>query len=59
MAESLFDGFVDDYEDAYERGLSLSGESRDYFAQQRVRHTRRLCAEMPVQRILGFGCGVG
>jgi trans-aconitate methyltransferase len=59
MAESLFDEFVEDYEDACERGLSLSGESRDYFAQQRVRQTRALCADTPVHRMLDFGCGVG
>ncbi len=56
---STFDAFVESYEEACGRGLALSGESRDYFAQQRVRYSARLCAGMKPRRILDFGCGLG
>ena len=56
---STFDAFVESYEEACGRGLALSGESRDYFAQQRVQHSARLCAGMKPRRILDFGCGLG
>jgi trans-aconitate methyltransferase len=59
-ASTLFDEFVDDYEDACGRGLALSGESRDYFAQQRIAITRRLCEPLTRPRtLLDFGCGLG
>jgi SAM-dependent methyltransferase len=58
-ARQLFDAFVDTYEEACGRGLALSGERRDYFAQQRVALTRRFCLALPVRRVLDFGCGLG
>jgi len=59
-ATALFDQYVENYEDACGRGLALSGESRDYFAQQRIVITRRLCGSTLVpQRVLDFGCGLG
>lgn len=59
-ATALFDQFVENYEDACGRGLALSGESRDYFAQQRVAITRRLCeGRLQPCTILDFGCGLG
>jgi trans-aconitate methyltransferase len=59
-ATALFDQFVENYEDACGRGLALSGESRDYFAQQRIAITRRLCkSRLEPKRILDFGCGLG
>jgi SAM-dependent methyltransferase len=59
MSDTLFDEFVDGYEDACARGVSLSGESRDYFARLRISHSRRFCSSTPIQRILDFGCGMG
>ena len=59
MGDALFDDFVDEYEDACARGVSLSGESRDYFARARVELTKGWCAKAPVTRILDFGCGMG
>jgi trans-aconitate methyltransferase len=58
VSDALFDGFVDDYEEACARGVSLSGESRDYFARARVDVTKRRCA-VTVRRVLDFGCGMG
>jgi len=61
---SLFDEFVDDYEEACAEGLSLSGETRDFFARYRVLHTKRLRSTTsgsgaPVRRLVDFGCGLG
>jgi SAM-dependent methyltransferase len=57
---SVFDGFVEEYEDACARGLDLSGESRDFFALGRVEQTARLCSTLTeVERIVDFGCGLG
>ena len=58
MSDALFDGFVEDYEEACARGVSLSGESRDHFARARVELTKHWCP-VPVERILDFGCGMG
>jgi SAM-dependent methyltransferase len=60
--DSLFDHYVDEYEDACQRGLSLSGESREYFAAQRVAHTARWLAQCGAPapgRVADFGCGLG
>lgn len=40
-------------------GISLSGESMDYFAEERVRHTSRFLKDNRAGRILDFGCGTG
>jgi SAM-dependent methyltransferase len=57
---TLFDEFVENYEEACSQGLAISGESRDYFSRQRVSITRSLCdGRREVQRIVDFGCGLG
>jgi SAM-dependent methyltransferase len=57
---SLFDEFVDSYEASCAEGLKLSGESRDYFAEQRIQHTLRLCSSLlSVSTVVDFGCGLG
>ena len=56
---NVFDDFVDSYEAACDRGLALSGEDREYFAAQRIDHTRRQCSSLRVGTILDFGCGLG
>jgi SAM-dependent methyltransferase len=57
---TLFDAFVENYEEACSQGLAISGESRDYFSRERVSITRRLCnGRRPVRRIVDFGCGLG
>jgi trans-aconitate methyltransferase len=59
-AVNTFDEFVESYEEACGRGLALSGESRDYFAQQRIVRTTTLCAGLAtIERIVDFGCGLG
>ena len=56
---SEFDGFADKYDQALQRGLDLSGEQKDFFAQGRVKILARLLGTRPLPRILDYGCGTG
>ena len=56
-----FDAFTDNYEQELGRGISVSGESKDYFSEQRVRW---LCGSLrklnqSPNSVFDFGCGVG
>ena len=56
-----FDDYAQDYDAALGRGISLSGESREYFAQGRIRWLAR-CLRALNQHpaaALDFGCGTG
>ncbi len=57
----LFDTYADDYDAALAEGLSASGESRDYFARERLRWLAGELQGRGVQpcSVLDFGCGVG
>jgi SAM-dependent methyltransferase len=59
--ETNFDDYAADYDDALARGVSVSGESKDYFAQGRVAWLagclERL--EFTPRAALDFGCGTG
>lgn len=60
-APSSFDAYATDYDRALDRGISVSGEDKEYFAAGRVRWLAgRLAAmgERP-RHILDFGCGTG
>lgn len=48
----------DEYASMLEQGLRLSGESRDFFMEGRVRDLRAQLGAPPA-RILDFGCGTG
>lgn len=56
-----FDAFADRYDEALQRGLDASGESKEYFAEGRARWTRRQLDALgrPAGRVLDFGCGTG
>ena len=56
-----FDRYAADYDAALERGLSVSGEDKDYFARERLLHLARCCAQLGFHpdRALDFGCGIG
>jgi SAM-dependent methyltransferase len=56
-----FDSYAESYEQALDRGLALSGESKDYFARERVRWLSRCLSGTPLARprVLDFGCGTG
>jgi SAM-dependent methyltransferase len=56
-----FDAYSETYEEALQRGLSVSGESAAYFARGRVSWLARCLAELRHQpgSVLDFGCGTG
>jgi SAM-dependent methyltransferase len=56
-----FDSYAETYDDDLNRALWLTGENKDYFAQQRVKWLAR-CLERLEETpgsILDYGCGVG
>ncbi len=60
-SDAEFDEFADDYDAALNKGLSLTGESKEYYARGRLRWLRkRLDAlEASSGNVLDFGCGTG
>jgi SAM-dependent methyltransferase len=59
--KAAFDEYAARYDSALDRGLSLSGESRQYFAQARVDWVAGRLRERGIapQQVLDFGCGTG
>lgn len=60
-AQQEFDAFAANYDQALAQGLSVSGESKDFFAEQRIRWVKHRLDGLRIdpQRILDFGCGTG
>lgn len=58
---SEFDAFAADYDAALQKGLALSGEGKDYFADGRLRWLARRLAARGIRpdAVLDFGCGTG
>jgi SAM-dependent methyltransferase len=56
-----FDPYARDYKSALDRGLSLTGESQDFFARQRVEIVRDYCQHLGlvVRSVCDYGCGTG
>lgn len=56
-----FDAYAENYDEALNQGLKLSGEGKEYFAEGRVQWLRGLFAKLGVspQSCLDFGCGTG
>jgi SAM-dependent methyltransferase len=54
-----FDAFANDYDAALDRGISLSGEGKDFFARGRVEWLRRCVGNTRPERVLDYGCGTG
>ena len=56
-----FDDYAGNYDSALNRGLSLSGESKEYFAHERVRWLAARLSDLGVQHphVLDYGCGTG
>ena len=62
VSHAAFDEYAGDYEQALNKGVSLSGESPDYFAEKRVEYTAlwlHALGTPPLRRVADFGCGVG
>jgi SAM-dependent methyltransferase len=60
-AKPGFDAYASGYDAALAEGLSVSGETKDYFAQGRVDHLAGRLREIQFVpgSILDFGCGTG
>lgn len=56
-----FDAYAEDYDAALQRGLSVSGETKDFFAQGRMAWVHRRLQDFHFQpkSALDFGCGTG
>lgn len=58
-----FDRYADDYENALNRGIRVSGYRRDHFALRRVSYLARvlhqIAADQPIISVLDFGCSDG
>jgi len=54
-----FDAFASEYDAALDRGISLSGEDKDFFARGRVEWLKRCIANVRPERVLDYGCGTG
>ena len=56
-----FDAYAGNYDSALNQGLSLSGESKEYFAHERVRWLAARLSDLGVQpsHVLDYGCGTG
>lgn len=61
MSEAEFDIYARQYDKALNRGLALSGESKEYFATSRVQWLAARLAALNARpaRVLDFGCGTG
>lgn len=60
--EAEFDSYASEYDDALMEGLQLTGESKHYYAEHRIRWLGRSLATYNGQRrprVLDFGCGDG
>src|SRR5829696_7605723 len=58
---SEFDAYAGSYDRALNCGLALSGDSKEYFACERVRWLAARLSALGVQarRVLDYGCGTG
>jgi SAM-dependent methyltransferase len=54
-----FDQYAAKYDEELARGVSLSGEGKDYFARGRVEWIRRCLPDERPERVLDYGCGTG
>lgn len=56
-----FEGYAANYDAALAQGLAVSGESKDFFAEGRVKWLARCLARLGMrpERLMDFGCGTG
>lgn len=57
----IFDTFAEKYDLALERGISVSGETKEFFAEARVDFLISRLSKIGIspQKVLDFGCGTG
>lgn len=60
-AGELFDDYADSYERALGAALTVSGESREYFAEERIKWLKHCLVDLQEtpKSLLDFGCGDG
>jgi SAM-dependent methyltransferase len=60
-AKPGFDAYASEYDTALAEGLSVSGETKDFFAEGRVKHLAVRLQEVQFHpgSIMDFGCGTG
>src|SRR5271169_5975059 len=56
-----FDRYAGEYDSALARGISVSGENKDFFAKGRVEWLARCLAQIDdhPRQVLDYGCGTG
>lgn len=54
-----FDQFATNYDAELDRGISLSGEDKDFFARGRVEWLAECLKDQRPARVLDYGCGIG
>ena len=54
-----FDAFATEYDAALTQGISLSGETKDFFARGRVEWLRQCLGDARPVSVLDYGCGTG
>lgn len=59
MNKVAFDSYESNYDEVLQKGLSLSGENKDFFALGRIRILTRWLPNASFGRVLDFGCGTG
>jgi SAM-dependent methyltransferase len=60
MTGDLFDDIADKYDRELAKGISISGESKEYFAQERVANLVKLLSpQFQPRHIMDYGCGTG
>lgn len=59
--DAEFDSYASNYDAALQQGLSVSGESKEYFAAGRVTHLQKRMKQLQFQptSVLDYGCGTG
>jgi SAM-dependent methyltransferase len=60
-ANAEFDAYAENYDEALAMGLSITGESKEYYASERVSwlSSRLAKAKWRVRTVMDFGCGTG
>jgi len=61
IAQAEFDRYATQYDEALEQGISISGESKDYFARGRISWLSAQVSECnaKIRSVLDYGCGTG
>jgi len=56
-----FDKYAQDYDEALNQGLSVTGEDKDYFAQRRISWLAECLRKTPAKarQVMDYGCGNG